>query len=67
MLGVRVSLDNDESHSVVNLDKPPLFFFFFLKPSFVSSSGNSHRLDSVISSISKIHSIHIQYMRESSR
>lgn len=65
MLGVRVSSDNEESHSV-NLDKPPLFFFFF-KASFVSSSGNSHRLDSVISSISKIHSIHIQYMRESSR
>ena len=64
MLGVRISLDNEESHSV-NLDKP--LFFFFFKQSFVSSSGNSHRLDSVISSISKIHSIHTQDMRESSR
>lgn len=63
MLGVRISLDNEESHSV-NLDKP---LFFFFKQSFVSSSGNSHRLDSVISSISKIHSIHTQDMRESSR
>ena len=27
VLGVRVSSDNEESHSV-NLDKPPLFFFF---------------------------------------
>ena len=49
VLGIRACSDPRTRDLTVNLDEP-LFY-----RAFVSSSGNSHRLVEVISSIAKIH------------